>query len=152
LAISVSPSYQTSVTASRPETSFDNVDSEKPSAGKEAKRSSTAGSVFPSLPRPWGAEMPTYYYAYQGQPVSGVLSLQNRPARVRPRCTTDIIVDDERSTMSVRLDLEPLLGAAETIDLFVSHSVEELWNWKGAAVQETRPLPIVEIARYLTAL
>src|SRR5262249_17525257 len=105
---------------------------------------------------PWGAQLPDYLYNFREKAVSGTLALQLRPARIRARCTSEIVLASGRAAVLTRLLLQPDVGSPETVDLFVAAPVPGTWNWRSEggrnAVIEMHRLTTAEILQRLLTL
>src|SRR5262249_50650445 len=114
LALSISPAYQATVTASAA------------SRGPQGRETEDA-AASPDLP--WGKQVPVYYYAYRGQAVTGTVTLKLRPPQVRAQCTSEVVLASGRAAVVLRLRLQPEVGSPQAIDLAMSAPTAALDNW-----------------------
>jgi hypothetical protein len=153
LAISIDPALHAAAHASVPATA-------PPRHTNEGPGRNLSGYPFPfafAAASPlWGAQTPDYYYAYQGEPVSGTLRLRPRRPRVRVGCTSDVVVASGRAALQVRLRLEPDVGNPDVLDLYVSAPIVSDWHWQseghGNAVRDLRRRAELEAVPWLLAL
>jgi hypothetical protein len=138
LAVSVTPLYQARVSGA----------SALATAPPEGRRQKAEGrtilpSAFCLLPSeevPWGGRTPDYYFPFRLRradaaatlrpAVTGRLRLRPRPARVRVRCVTEVVLAPEGASGVLRLHLRPVAGRAEAIDLYLSAPLSRPGNWQ----------------------
>jgi hypothetical protein len=94
-----------------------------------ARAESTAQLAEPAQDGPWGSQKPDYYYPYHGEPVRGTLRLEPREPRVGVHCAADVVLASGRAAVVTHVQLQPLVGSPETIELLVSAPTGH-WEWK----------------------
>ena len=113
-------------------------------------------ATAPDAPGPWGPSVPTFSFNTRNQPVTGVLRLIPRAATLRVACQDDVVLAPTSAGITTRLELEPVTGATDTIDLHVSAPVAGRWEWKSVSrpdlVRSLRRLSSWEVTPYLLAL
>ena len=105
---------------------------------------------------PWGKQTADYAFAQRGQPLAGKVRLQSRRPRVRARCTTDVALQGQEAAVVHRLLLQPEVGQAEVVDLFVTGPGQETWEWKtiegGNSLRKVEHLPGMALAPDILAV
>jgi hypothetical protein len=131
LAINVDPHYQADVAAS-------------------------AAPIPLAVKGPWGRQTPNYTFSSRGQPLEGTIVCRPRPARLRARCTTEVVLALGKAAVVSRLLLQPDVGSPETIDLLMSAAASGPWNWRTKrgqnAVRQIERLRVREIGPRLLPL
>jgi hypothetical protein len=79
---------------------------------------------------PWGEHLPEYYYRYRGQPLSGTLVVRPRPPRLRAWCGNEVLVASGQAAVKTHLRLEAEVGSPESVELSLSASDGEAWQWQ----------------------
>jgi hypothetical protein len=107
------------------------------------------GDLGPSRdPYPWGKQPPDLYFPYRGQPAAGTLTLRPLSARVRARCTTEVLLTAGRVALGTHLLVQPEVSRPESIEIVLSAPAPEGWTWKTRdsdnAVRRAERLPGVE--------
>jgi hypothetical protein len=105
LAIGVAPAYQASVPqASHP-------------------------PAVPEGEGPWAAAAPNFAYAFRGAPVTGRLRVAPQKAQLNARASGEVQLGPGRALLTVRLQLEPVVGSPEAVDLWLSGPTAGPWKW-----------------------
>ncbi|MCI0457881.1 MAG: hypothetical protein L0Z62_13015 [Gemmataceae bacterium] len=104
----------------------------------------------------WGTTAPDYTYLFRGRPVGGRLRVTPRPPHFRARATSEVLLAAGRGSLSVRLEIEPVVGTLEAVDLGLSAPVGGPWQWTAentpGLVRGLERLPGLEGAPRLLAL
>ncbi len=78
---------------------------------------------------PWESQAPDFTYAYRGLPLKGSLRVELRQQQVLAQCESVVVVAPDRSTLDMRLTLEPTASSAEALDLAMSAPTNGDWKW-----------------------
>ncbi len=95
----------------------------------------TADRSDPEEDGPWGKQLPEYSYRYRGHALSGTLLVQPRPPRLRAKCSSEVFVASGRAAVETHLLVEAEVGRPDTIDLLLSESDGEPWQWQNESAR-----------------
>lgn len=82
---------------------------------------------------PWGQAVPDHYLPYRGEPPRGTLILRQRPAQVRARCSSEVLLTPGGASVEARLLLEAEAGSPRDIDVYFPAPTGGDWDWHAAA-------------------
>ncbi len=104
---------------------------------------------------PWAGAVPNFAYPFRGKPVGGLLRVLPQRPRLAARVRSEVQLGAGRAALAVRLQLDPVAGSPEVVDLWVSAPAAGPWKWsEGSApglVRGLRRQPGLEAARWLAA-
>jgi hypothetical protein len=105
---------------------------------------------------PWGRAAPNFTYTFRGKAVTGRLRVLPQPPRFSAYARTDVQFGPGSAAASVRLQVDPVVGSPEAVDLLLAAPAGTRWQWsagnKGGLVRGLRRLPALEAAARLLAL
>lgn len=101
---------------------------------------------------PWGAETPQLFFQFRNKAVTGQVRLVPQQGRVRVRCQEEVTLGRGKGSVQVRLDLEPVLGNPDTLDLAIIGAGGARWKAEGAIVASLERRPVAEVLPYLLSL
>jgi hypothetical protein len=117
-------------------------------------QSSTPPSMPTTAPEgggPWGKSLPGYFFPLRNQPITGKLRLVPYPSRVNARCSTEVALAPGSAAVHARLEIEPVLGTPQAVDLYLSAPPQSRWQWKAQdnLVRGMEHVPVMEAMPHL---
>jgi hypothetical protein len=105
---------------------------------------------------PWGRSAPDLAYAFRGKAVTGNLRVAPQRPRLSARASTEVQLGPGGAALAVRLQLEPVVGSPDVVDLQLSAPVAGPWKWsadgRAGLVRGLKRQPALEALPRLLAL
>jgi len=113
---------------------------------QSAVTQSSLPATAPEGSGPWGKNLPAYFFPYRNHTVAGKLRLLPYPHRVNARCSTEVVLAPSSAAVQMRLELEPVLGNPDAVDLYLSAPPQTRWQWKADdnVIRGMERVPVLE--------